>query len=163
MTAFGFAAAIAAMSVAYPVIKGRDPNSPFLHLTFEARISPAQWTTAQLATQLFHQHSLWNQIAAREELCRRMGSGTVVAYFWYQPICLKDAMYEWIGLSWPRGFDTIKRPPALILWGSAGRKPVELLRGYEIYDGFALDKGAERAIKIAGSEATRPPLLEVER
>jgi hypothetical protein len=146
VAAFGFAAAIAAMSAAYPVIKGHEPESPFLHLTFEAPISSTQWTTAQLATQLFHRHSLWNQIAAREELCRRMGSRTVVAYFWFQPICMKDALYEWIGLSWPRGFHTIKQPPALILWGSAGRKPVELLGGYAVYDGFALapDVSAKR-------------------
>ena len=144
LAALAFAFVILAMSAVYPLLKGQPARSQFLHLSFEPAVDPRSASTPALAEQLFHQHSLWNQVATREELCRRMGSGTVVAYFWYQPICMKDALYEWIGLSWPRGFDTIKRPPALVLWGSAGRKPVELLGGYEVHEGFALDNNAKR-------------------
>jgi hypothetical protein len=153
LAALAFAFLILAMSAVYPLLKGQPARSPFLHLTFEPVVTPKIATTTELTEQLLNRHSLWNQIATREELCRRMGSGTVLAYFWYQPICMKDSLYEWIGLTWPRGFETIKQPPALLVWGSTGRKPVELLRGYEVHEGFALltpDVGRAKARPTAG-------------
>ena len=94
--------------------------------------------TERLVPLLIDRHDLWNQIPVREELCRRI-DGRVLSYFWYHPVCLDDALYEWVGLTWPRGFETLRdNPPALIIWGKGGKRPKELLSGYEVHEGFAL-------------------------
>jgi hypothetical protein len=42
---------------------------------------------------------VWDQIAVRRELCRRI-KGRVAAAFAFQPICLRDATYDWSAVTW---------------------------------------------------------------
>jgi hypothetical protein len=68
-------------------------------------------------------------------------SGTVATHFWYQPVCMKDAMHNWIGQTWTRQeLDRLiaTRPPQLIVWGAQPRWPDALLDGYSAYSGFAI-------------------------
>lgn len=139
------ALAIVALAAAYPLLKGRAPRqSSFLYLGIERPLSGAEvraMPTTTLIPLLYDRHALWNQLRVRDEICRRV-RGKVLANFWYQPICLPDALHDWIGITWPKGFDRLHRdPPALLIWGERGRRPVELLHDYEEGPGFAFRKG----------------------
>lgn len=83
---------------------------------------------------------IWNQLAARRELCRRI-SGPVSAVFTVHPICLRDATYEWSGVTWsPRTYEQISNRgrAQLLIWGDSIPAPRHLAPGYIMGDGFAL-------------------------
>lgn len=108
------------------------------------------------------QQGLWNQLAVLTEICRRI-RGPALTKFYANPVCLRDARYDWAGLQWPpllegsggsggggagsaREFEALfrDRPPQLVAWGKHHFSPEptpwgrKLLSDYEVGDGFAL-------------------------
>jgi hypothetical protein len=141
---FGLAAMLLVVSLTYALRKGHTPDRiSYARLTFESPIPRGELIrapTPQLIAMMVQPGDLWNQLSIRSEVCRRT-SGTVAAWFWYHPICLRDAAYDWSGLSWnqPLLQRLVERhPPALIIWGAKPPWPPQLLTGYAVYPGFAV-------------------------
>lgn len=152
------------LSLVYLVVKGHSPpTASNLRLSFDRPIA-AEVIRAKslpellsLSLSLKQQQNLWNQLAIKSEICRRV-KGKVLAGFNGSPICLADARYDWIGLRWPDLHSDGKAPsnrpeferlmandtPALVLWGTQYNSPQltpwgrHLLAAYEIGDGYAL-------------------------
>jgi hypothetical protein len=141
--AFGSALAMLAVTLSYPLRKGPPAPDSYARLTPIPRLPDeaiSRATTPQLVALTLGSRNPWDQLAVREEICRRM-SGTVATHFWYQPVCMKDAMHNWIGQTWTRQDLerlTATRPPQLIVWGTRARWPAALLDGYSEYPGFAI-------------------------
>jgi hypothetical protein len=99
--AFGSALAMLAVTLSYPLRKGPPAPDSYARLTPIPRLPDeaiSRATTPQLVALTLGSRNPWDQLAVREEICRRM-SGTVATHFWYQPVCMKDAMHN--GLAKP--------------------------------------------------------------
>jgi hypothetical protein len=151
----GLAAMLFASSLTYPLRKGRAPErTSYARLTFEPRMAQAEIdraSTPRLVAMMVQPGDLWNQLSIRSEVCRRT-KGTVAAWFWYHPICLRDADYDWSGLnSSPVQLRQIveKHPPALIIWGAKPPWPPQLLTGYTVYPGFAVRPSTASPLVLA--------------
>lgn len=158
----GLAALLIGGGTAYLLLKQKNPPA-FSSLRL---VPDAPWRSAdlkRLSTKRLvellisgdGQHNFRNQLALRSELCRRV-SGAVMAYYPRHPICMRDATYEWAGLTWPnlqadrwrtqdQAFvDVLRRnPPQLIIWsdhfpaprlGLAARRA---MRRFHVGDGYA--------------------------
>lgn len=110
------------------------------------------------------QEGLWNQLALYSEICRRV-DGPVLTRFYASPICLPDVRYDWAGLKWadllageparmPRArFAAMlaQTQPRLIAWGKQHFTPPlsdwgkQLLRDYDVHEGFAIRREAAEA------------------
>jgi hypothetical protein len=142
--AFASAAGMLALTLSYPLRNGQAPAiGSYANLTLRAPLPPgafAVMSTPHLVALTLKQGTPWDQLAIREELCRRI-KGTVAVHFWYQPICKRDAVRDWIGQTWtPDELEMIvtTQRPGLIIWGEQPHWPKHLLRGYDVYPGFAL-------------------------
>lgn len=140
----GFASALGmlCLTVSYPFRNGPAPAGSYAKLTIDQPLSKdriGRDSTPQLASLLLRPMDPWTQLRVREELCRRV-RGEVAAFFWYQPVCLQDAMpQKWIGqfVTASEMREVLKsRPPELIVWGAKPAWPD--LSGYSVYPGFAV-------------------------
>jgi hypothetical protein len=149
LAAFGSALAMLAVTLSYPLRNGPPAPDSFARLTPIPRLpgeAISRATTPQLVALILRPRNPRDQLAVREEICRRM-SGTVATHFWYQPVCMKDAMHNWIGQTWTRQeLDRLiaTRPPQLIVWGAQPRWPDALLDGYSEHPGFAIRNRPDR-------------------
>lgn len=134
--------------------RATPPPGHVLSLTMApgmSREQVASATTAELAASLMRGMSLDGQLRSRWELCRRLRGEVTLSYFWYHPICMRDALHDWFGMRWPNGFEKLKAaPPALIVWGERGARPVELLQGHDDFEGFAIRKSTPIRRPVAG-------------
>lgn len=164
----GATAMLLGLSLVYLVVKGHSPpTASNLRLRFDRTIATeairakSQPNLLSLSISLKQQQNLWNQLAIKSEICRRV-KGKVLAGFNGSPICLHDARYDWIGLRWPDLHSDGKAPnnrpeferlmasdpPALVVWGSQYNSPQltlwgrQLLAGYALGDGFALRRAS---------------------
>lgn len=118
------------------------------HLLPDLSVSPVErMSTPALVAASDNPGEIWNQVATRRELCRRI-KGRVAALFGFQPICLRDATYEWFGVTWH--MRTIKRiadrkAAQLLIWGDWLPNPRRFAPGYFLGDGFALQIADPRA------------------
>lgn len=162
--AAAFAIGLASFSLAYVARTGSAPRpGSVLRLSYDRPLDAAglrRAPTERLLAMMVStegQQGLWNQLAVLTEICRRI-RGPVLTKFYANPICLRDARYDWAGLQWPpllegsgsarstEEFETLfaNRPPHLVAWGkhhfSPGLTPWgrRLLRDYAVHDGFAL-------------------------
>lgn len=162
--AAALAISLASFSLAHVARTGSAPRpGSILRLTYDRpldqqrlRRAPTERLVAMMVSTE-GQQGLWNQLAVLAEICRRIRSPALTK-FYANPICLRDARYDWAGLRWPpllegsgsagsaREFETLfaTRPPPLVAWGKHHFSPEPtpwgrtLLRDYEIHDGFAL-------------------------
>lgn len=148
----GFSLAIASIlivaSITSPLWRSAEPPyGHVLRLKPQASVTDEklrQMRTPELARSLLEPSPLTDQLRTRWELCRRV-RGKVLAYFWYHPICMDDALYDWFGLRWPKGFEKLEsNPPTLIVWGNRGARPSALLDKAVTYDGFAISAPSAR-------------------
>lgn len=160
------------LSLVYLMIKGHSPpTASNLRLSFDRQIATEAIRAKSLpdllslSISLKQQQNLWNQLAIKSEICRRV-KGKVLSGFNGSPICLNDARYDWIGLTWPDlhsggkylsnrvEFERLMAsdPPTLVLWGSHYNSPQlspwgrQLLAGYAIGDGYALRRESSPAV-----------------
>jgi len=138
IAALCLAASIVATSAITTLVSHRPPPSTsFLVLTPEAPMDAGSMPTEELVQLLLARHALWNQLAVRTELCRRL-PGPVLTRFWYHPICVRDAEFRWFDFPWAKKLNLSQRnPPNLIIWGEREYEP-EPPTGYELHEGFAL-------------------------
>jgi hypothetical protein len=161
---FAGAASMAALTLPYPLLKGRQaPTGSNFRVLLDRPLSSSdiskQSTEALVALMISgrFQQSLGNQLAIRQAICKRV-QGTVLAVWQNHPICLPDASYYWYELKWPNilaggeppqpapWFEAIFEncPPEIMIWsvpgGASELNPwaKNLLRGYVLYDGFAV-------------------------
>lgn len=166
------------LSLVYLVVKGHSPpTSSNLRLTFDRTIAVEGIRAKSLPDLVSQsisrrqQQNLWNQLAIRSEICRRV-KGKVLAGITGSPICLHDASHDWTGLTWPdlhsdgkfpsnrAEFERLMAndPPGLVIWGSQYHSPgltpwgQQLLSGYVIGDGYAL-----RRDSVAPAPSLRRP------
>jgi len=135
----GSAAALLALSVTYPAWRGElpAPGRPS-HLIMDPPLGPvSSWNSPRLLRAMLSRQEIWNEIKIREEVCHRFH--TVASYFWYQPVCIRDTYFDWIGLTWTA--ETFRKPPypELVVWGEKPF-PITSLKGYDIYPGFAIKR-----------------------
>jgi hypothetical protein len=155
-----------AAGVSYLIVKGHAPlTGSITRITYDRPIPAERFAragTPQLLTLMVNtqgQQGLWNQLALLSEICRRI-DGPALTKFVANPLCLRDATYEWAGLKWPPMFEgqagaahkaefealIASRPPQLIAWGKRLYLPQlnpwgrALLKDYAIHDGFALHR-----------------------
>jgi len=106
---------LCALSLTYPIWRGHPvPTGNVADLTLDRPQSYSNDTTPDLVRKLIKPHELWDQLSIRTELCRRIRR-PVAVYFWYQPICLNDALPDWIGLTWTSKA-VADAKPALVVW-----------------------------------------------
>lgn len=154
----GLTALFFAQCLAYPIIKGKNPpTGSVLRLTLDEPFGPlAAKPTDELIDMMVSgvgQERLSNQIALREEICRRV-KGAVLSVFANHPICLRDARYDWIEFSWSEvwnqnatrlekakfaSFIATARP-TLFIWGSRQPAPwvADVLESYDVHGTYAI-------------------------
>lgn len=110
LAAFGLAGLLVAICAAYPLLKGRQaPTGSIVRVLLDRPIDAQSLdrlpdpALLDLMVSGRRQHSLSNQIAVREAICRRW-SGKVVAVWETHPICMHDADYYWYQFKWPSVF-----------------------------------------------------------
>lgn len=157
------AASLAALILAYVVVKGRQPPAgSVLRLVLDEPMDRGRierLPTQELVRIMVSgegQHSLANQLMVRRELCRRI-DGQVLTVFPYHPICLPDAAYHWYEVQWPGAFAGGSRAdqerfaalmrrsrPSLFIWSGPGAPRTlspaaeRAITSYRKADGFAL-------------------------
>ena len=158
------AAAIASVTIAYPLVGGRMPpvGSNYRVLPDDpidgaaiGQMPLEKLVALELSRE--HQQSLANQLLVREELCRRI-DGRALSAWQSHPICVHDATYYWFSVKWPGiGRDSAPAerkpwfermftdaPPDLFIWEVPGASPrlsewvLSLLGRYKVEPGFAI-------------------------
>ena len=164
LAASGLALVFVSLSVTRAAAAGRPPRpGSMLRITYDRPLAAGELrraSTPQLLAMMVRtdrQQALWNQLALFTEICRRIREPALTK-FYANPICLRDARYDWAGLQWPAmlegdraagpsaEFEALfaNRPPQLVAWGKKHYTPAltpwgrRLLRDYQVYDGFAL-------------------------
>lgn len=171
IAAAGLAAMVLSAALAQRVATGGpSATASVLRISYDApaaselRRSPTPRLLSMMVS-MERQQLLTNQLAVLSEICRRIEE-PALTFFYANPICLRDARYEWIGLKWPamfegqsgeqhkREFETLieERPPQLVAWGKRHHTPElnswgrSVLRDYVIHDGFALHRSAMQPV-----------------
>jgi hypothetical protein len=138
-----------AAGIGYVVVKGHEPPpGSSLRLTLDAPIGdPRRLDTPALVALMVSsdgQQALWNQLAIRAELCRRI-HGSVLSVFSSHPICLFDSSFDWVQIRWKDPRAMVERGrPELYIWGQQfdrQTRNAELPKGYVSFGGFALSHG----------------------
>lgn len=134
------ASAVVVLAGSYYLRIGQPPIGHYTRLTLSTPIADLdRASTPQLASFLLKPADPQTQLRTREVLCSRI-RGQSASYFWYQPVCLNDAMpQKWIGqfVTDAEKSEVLKaRPPQLIVWGD--KRAWRNLNGYSVYPGFAL-------------------------